>query len=76
MMQALFENTVKSQVVAYDADAKPSFANGTLFVEFVADDLFDTASKARQVLAELRCLHYKVEMAGPIGNEYAYDFVA
>ena len=76
MTQALFENTVKSQVVAYDATAKPSFVNGSLFVEFVADEMFDSASKARQVLDELKCLHYKAQMSGPIGNEYAYDFVA
>jgi hypothetical protein len=76
MTQALFENTVKNQVLAYDATAKPSFVNGSLFVEFVADEMFDSASKARQVLDELKCLHYKAQMSGPIGNEYAYDFVA
>jgi hypothetical protein len=76
MIQANFENTVKNQVLAYDADAKPSFVNGTLFVEFVADEMFDAASKARQTLDELKCLNYRVQMAGPIGNEYAYDFVA
>jgi len=76
MTQALFENTVKSQVVAYDADARPNFVNGTLFVEFVADADFSVESKARQVLNELKCLHYKAQMSGPIGNEYAYDFVA
>jgi len=76
MTQALFENTVKNQVLAYDTDAKPSFVNGTLFVEFVADADFTVESKARQVLDELKCLNYQVQMAGPIGNEYAYDFVA
>ena len=76
MTQALFENTVKNQVLAYDADAKPSFINGTLFVKFVADEMFDSTSKARQVLDELKCLNYQVQIAGPIGNEYAYDFVA
>jgi len=76
MIQANFENTVKNQVLAYDADAKPSFVNGTLFVEFVADADFSVESKARQVLNELKCLHYKAQMSGPIGNEYAYDFVA
>jgi len=76
MLQAVFENTVKSQVVAYDADARPNFVNGTLFVEFVADEMFDTASKARQILDELKCLNYRAQMSGPIGNEYAYDFVA
>jgi len=76
MTQALFENTVKNQVLAYDATAKPSFVNGSLFVEFVADEMFDSASKARQVLDELKCLNYQVQIAGPIGNEYAYDFVA
>jgi len=76
MTQALFENTVKSQVVAYDAEAKPNFVNGTLFVEFVADADFTVESKARQILDELKCLNYQVQIAGPIGNEYAYDFVA
>lgn len=76
MMQDVFETTVKSQVVAYDADARPSFVNGTLFVEFVADADFSAESKARQVLDELKCLNYQVQIAGPIGNEYAYDFVA
>jgi hypothetical protein len=75
-MQLQYENTVKQQVVAYDQDAKPSFFNGTLFVEFVANSDFSIESRALQVLDELHCLHYKVQMSGPIGAEYAYDFVA
>jgi hypothetical protein len=71
-----YENTVKKQVTTYDADAKPSFFNGTLFVEFVADADFGIESKAFQLLDELKCLHYNVQMSGPIGAEYAYDFVA
>jgi len=71
-----YENTVKKQVTAYDADATPYFFNGTLFVEFVADADFGIESKAFQLLDELKCLHYNVQMSGPIGAEYAYDFVA
>jgi hypothetical protein len=75
-LQHLFEAVVTTQVKEYDAEAKPSFVNGTLFVEFVADDVFSAESKAYQILNELRCLNHRVEIAGPIGNEYAYDFVA
>ena len=74
--QNLLEAIIETQVKEYDASAKPQFFNGTLFVEFVADELFSQESKAYQVLNELRCLNHKVEISGPIGNEYAYDFVA
>lgn len=75
-LQDLFEAVVITQVKEYNAEAKPSFVNGTLFVEFVADEIFSAEGKAYQILHELRCLNHRVEIAGPIGKEYAYDFVA